>query len=78
MGGEFIHVREGTAAEFAKIRSLRYVAVRHMPSKRCHDVILSYCGQIVAQKTEIYKWNRPVSATYLIDEEFLNSYHFDS
>lgn len=39
--------------------------VRHMPSKRSHTVVLSYCGVELASKTDMLKRGKIVSTLFV-------------
>ena len=64
-------MRTGTVFEFSAIQNFPHVVVKYMTAGKTSDVQLSYMGKIVGWKTTVYKWNKAVDTTYLIDPMML-------
>lgn len=59
-------VNAAEATEFSRRRSLPYVEVRYMFTKRGSTIALSLCGQDLGSKTEFTKRGKVVSTLFVL------------
>ena len=64
-------MREGTAAEFSAIRNYPHAEVKHYPNQRVSSTFVRYLGTPVAESHTTFRFGKPVSTTYYVDEVML-------
>ncbi len=65
-------IREGTAAEFSRIRNLNGVHADNQPSKCFCSVRLTYLGRSVGDKMDMYRRGKVVSTTYTVESDIID------